>query len=96
MEQSPHTTEPNATEACIGDSPFAFGSPDPVSNKFEAPSSTPHNTENPRVVSEFLATFLLGSESFLRELAAKEQADGTFTLGFSRRIDLLDNARGWL
>lgn len=95
MEQSPHTTEPNATEACIGDSPFAFGSPDPASNKFEAPSRTPHNTEIPRNISEFLATFLLVHESFLRDLAAKEQADGTFSPSPSRFIDLLDNPELW-
>ncbi len=59
-------------------------------------SSTLHNTENPRIVSGFLANFFPRHESFLQKLAAKEQADGTFTLGFSRRIDLLDNARGWL
>ena len=91
MEQSPNTAERSAPEVYIGASPTFFGSPDPAGNKFEAPSRTPHNAEDPRTISEFLATFLLEHESFLRDMAAKEQSDGKFTRGLSRCIDVLDN-----
>ena len=47
--------------------------------------------EEPRHISEFLVNYLSQHETFLREMAAKEQDGGEFTPGLSRCIDMLDN-----
>ena len=47
-------------------------------------------TRGPEHISEPLRRFLREHEPMLRELAAEEAREGTFTLGLSRCIDLLD------
>lgn len=64
-------------------------------------ATRPESTENPaakapggrapRNISVALFTFLRQHESLLRDMAAKEHAEGTFTRGLWRCLDILDD-----